>query len=509
MLATVQQYEMGEYDIKPMDMPQDNLRWHQEKKLLFKLDLRLIPVCSLFIFLSLLDQGNIFNAEFEKLQSFIGLQGSQFNHCIMICIVTYSIFAIPSSLGLIKISPSSWLSTIMSCWGVVMTTMGIIHDFPGLFWSRFFLGMFEAGMLPGVSFVISTWYKKSELQFRQAMITALAVSANAFGGLLSWSISMMTGVGGLEGWRWVFVIEGAFSVVVGGFGFMLMCNYPETSEILSYKERRLVTKRVMYAEGWNMDEFEDDEGDEYEGDESEIMTLFRRYKWNGLEDSILDWQVWFHVAIYFCIAVTKYGVNILLPQILDSMHLAEEGIRLVSIPVFVSSSIFSVMVAIASDKIAARSPALVLSFAMIVAGFVIVIISEVHDARGSVAYSGVFLASIGVHTAMPASVTWLSNNTMFQAKRLFALALQLGCGELGGVVATYIYINSPASKPFGHGLMVLFAVCGLGLVILLAWIYSTVNQQRAAICVSGNMERQPNIDLALIGDKNIFFRYMS
>lgn len=103
---------------------------------------------------------------------------------------------------------------------------------------------FEAGMLPGVSFVLSIWYKKNELQFRQALLTGLAVSANAFGGLLSWTILMMTGVGGLEGWRWVFIIEGSLSVVVGGFGYMIMCNYPDTSDLLSYSEKNNEQKSI-------------------------------------------------------------------------------------------------------------------------------------------------------------------------------------------------------------------------------------------------------------------------
>ncbi|VVT52991.1 uncharacterized protein SAPINGB_P003349 [Magnusiomyces paraingens] len=509
MLEAVQIYESEEYDTKPVDMGQYNIQWNQEKKLLLKIDLHLIPVCALFIFISLLDQGNIFTAEFDKMQSFIGLEGSQFNHCIMICIVTYAVFAVPSCLGLIKTSPSSWLSTIISCWGVVMTTMGIIHDFTGLFWSRFFLGVFEAGMLPGVSFVLSIWYKKNELQFRQALLTGLAVSANAFGGLLSWTILMMTGVGGLEGWRWVFIIEGSLSVVVGGFGYMIMCNYPDTSDLLSYSEKKIMNKRVLAAEGWNMEEFEDNEDDEYEGEESEIMQLFKRYKWNGLEGSLIDWQVWFHTMIYIAISVAKYSINILLPRILGSMNFTEEKIKLISIPVFTSSSICSILVAIASDKVAARSPALVLSFVMIIAGFIVIMISEVHDTRGSVAYSGMFLASIGVYTAIPASVTWLSNNTLCQAKRLFALALQIGLGELGGVVATYIYINSNTSKSFAHGMIIIIAFSGLILVILLSFIYLKTNRKRIKICTSVIAERLPNMDLALVGDKNVFFRYMN
>lgn len=165
----------------------------------------------------------------------IGLEGNQFNHCVMACIVAYSIFTVPSGLGLMKTTPGFWIPTIVSCLGVVLTTMGIIHGFSGFFGVASSWGFFEAGMLPGVCFVISTWYGRNELQLRLTLILAVALSLNSLSNLVSYVTSMMKGTGGLEGWRWIFIIKGCLSVVSGGFGYMLIFNYPGNSDLLNEK----------------------------------------------------------------------------------------------------------------------------------------------------------------------------------------------------------------------------------------------------------------------------------
>lgn len=513
MLAIFSQYDVRKAELNSVNqqlLSRNHMQWDQEKRLLTKLDLRIIPVIAFFIFLSLLDQGNIFTAEFDRMQDDIALKGNQFNHCIMICIVTYCMFTVPSSLGLIKVSPSFWIPTIVSCWGVVMTTMGIIYGFSGLFWSRFFLGMFEAGMLPGASFVISTWYRRSELQVRQSLIMSVAVSLNAFGSLISWVISMMKGVGGMEGWRWIFVIEGSVSVVAGGFGYMLMFNYPESSELLTERERKIVQNRVLASEGWAAKEIdEDDTGTNFVIQEDDIFDYLKKYKWHGLEAALLDWQVFLHTLIYLAVSTASYSVSILLPKEMVTLGFDQEAIKLASIPVYVGASIISVLLAIVSDKVTARSPALILSFAMIIAGFVVVLISEQYNTKGSVAYSGLFLAYIGVQTAQPGAIAWLCNNTMCQAKRVFAISIQIGCGNLGGIVATYLYINGPMSTTAIHVIIIFMSVGGLLLVILLVFIYSKVNRQRGDYCELTGCEPLTNAELAFVGDKNPFFRYMN
>lgn len=83
-----------------------------------------------------------------------------------------------------------------------MIGMGFVQDFKGLLIARIFLGITEAGLFPGVSFFLTQWYRRYEINFRIAMFFSAATAAGAFGGLLARLINEMDGVAGYEGWRW-------------------------------------------------------------------------------------------------------------------------------------------------------------------------------------------------------------------------------------------------------------------------------------------------------------------
>jgi MFS family permease len=84
----------------------------------------------------------------------------------------------------------------------------LVTNYHQLLAVRFLLGLFEAGLFPGVNFLLSSWYKREEFGKRGAVFFSAATAAGAFGGLLAAAISKMDGVGGYSGARWIFIIEG-------------------------------------------------------------------------------------------------------------------------------------------------------------------------------------------------------------------------------------------------------------------------------------------------------------
>ena len=73
---------------------------------------------------------------------------------------------------------------------------------------RFLLGIFEAGMLPGIAYYLSRWYQRAELTFRLSLYMVMAPLAGAFGGLLASRILTLDSFGSLREWRMIFAIEG-------------------------------------------------------------------------------------------------------------------------------------------------------------------------------------------------------------------------------------------------------------------------------------------------------------
>lgn len=96
---------------------------------------------------------------------------------------------IPCNIILKKTTPRFWLPTLTIVWGIVATFQGIIHNLSGYFAVRFFLGVAESGLFPGVVWYLSMWYRRSERQFRVALFFSAASLAGAFGGILAWVCS--------------------------------------------------------------------------------------------------------------------------------------------------------------------------------------------------------------------------------------------------------------------------------------------------------------------------------
>lgn len=124
---------------------------------------------------------------------------------------------------------------------------------------RFFLGAFEAGVFPGMIFYLSFWYKPEERATRIAVFLCSATLAGAFGGAIAYAVGHLNGAHGLEGWRWLFIVEGVpsseshrkikrspltFQVALGFFAMAFMPSYPEKASWLDEEEKRLQIARL-------------------------------------------------------------------------------------------------------------------------------------------------------------------------------------------------------------------------------------------------------------------------
>lgn len=108
------------------------MTFSQDKKLLRKIDLHLIPWLSFLYLISFLDRTNIGNAKVDGLQQDLGMTDSQYNNSLTIFFVSYSVFEPFTNVLLKKMRPSVFLPIIMLWWGLCMTCMGLVHNYAGL-----------------------------------------------------------------------------------------------------------------------------------------------------------------------------------------------------------------------------------------------------------------------------------------------------------------------------------------------------------------------------------------
>ncbi|KAK7409216.1 hypothetical protein QQX98_008592 [Neonectria punicea] len=208
---------------------------------------RLVPMLVLLYLIAYLDKTNIGNAKIEGLTEDLNLKGIQYNIVVAIFFIPFVLFAKRYFMRFKR--PSWYMGGIVVAWGIVMTMTGIVQNYGGLLTIRFLLGIFEAGFLPGAILIISNWYLPNGTQVRIAILYTSAATGGAFSGLLALSIAKMDGVAGLEGWRWIFIIEGIFTVIVGVMCIFLLCDTPALStkwleaDEIRYLELRQLSRR--------------------------------------------------------------------------------------------------------------------------------------------------------------------------------------------------------------------------------------------------------------------------
>jgi MFS family permease len=123
--------------------------------------------------------------------------------------------------------------------------MAVVQDFKHLVVLRILVGVFEAGFAPGILLIISSWYKKEEQSKRFGVYMSAAILSGAFGGLLAGAITGgMDGTGGLRGWRWLFIVEGAATIVWAICASFILLDFPANSKRLTERERAIAIARL-------------------------------------------------------------------------------------------------------------------------------------------------------------------------------------------------------------------------------------------------------------------------
>ncbi len=170
-----------------------------EKKLLWKVDLHVVPPLLILFLLAFLDRVNIGNAKIQGMTTELHMEGQDYNIALFVFFIPYILLEVPSNIIIKKVAPSTWLCTIMFLWGICTIGQGLVRNFAGLVAMRFLLGIFEAGLVPGSVYLISMWYKRFELQWRLSVFFSASIIAGAFGGLFAYALAHMDGIGGYSG----------------------------------------------------------------------------------------------------------------------------------------------------------------------------------------------------------------------------------------------------------------------------------------------------------------------
>jgi MFS family permease len=302
----------------------------QDRKLVWKLDLQLIPWLCLLYLASFLDRTNIGNAKIAGLSKDLKLTSSQYNLTLTIFFISYAGFEPLTQILLKRFRPSIFIPVIMVLWGIVMTTMGLVHNFSGLMAARWFLGMAEAGLFPGVNYYLSCWYKRSEFGIRAAIFFSAAAVAGSFGGLLAAAIEKMNGVGGKGGWAWIFILEGLATVLLGIASFWMVHNFPDEAKFLTADDRKRVIRRLK-------------EDDQSSAEHEEFKLA---YLWASLR----DWKTYTGMVIYMGCDGALYAFSLFIPTIIKNLGYSSVHAQLLTVPPYACAAVVTILIGFIADR---------------------------------------------------------------------------------------------------------------------------------------------------------------
>lgn len=424
---------------------------------MWKVDLWLIPWLSLLYLLSFLDRTNIGNARLAGLEEDIGMEPGDYNLALTIFFISYAV-AEPLTNALLKLlTPRIFFTGIIIAWGIIMTLMGIVHNTAGLLAARFFLGIAEAGLFPGVNYYLGCWYKRSEIGVRSSLFFSAAALAGSFGGLLAAAIAKMDGIGGLDGWSWIFILEGLATIIAGLFCWWMVFDWPDTARFLTPDERIRVQRRlILDRQGRVAEDFD------------------KRHIYAALK----DWKTYGYMVIYMGCLCPLYAFSLFLPTILAGMGYQGTRAQLLSVPPYAVAAVLTVAVGFIGDRTQWRGYCNMATVSIGMIGFIMLLATD----NPQVQYAGTFLGAAGIYPTISNTLSWVNNNTEGSLKRAFVLGMVVGWGNLNGVVSSNIYLDHEKPRYWsGHGVVLAYqALFLLGGSVFMHFGLKKLNKDRGA-----------------------------
>jgi len=407
------------------------------EKVLRKISLRLLPFMFILYIISYLDRINISFAG-KPMCSDLHFGEDIFGFGAGIFFLGYCLFGIPSNLAMQKVGARKWISCIMIVWGFVSVGMAFVPNSILFFWMRFLLGVAESGFFPGMIFYLTRWYPKREHGLAVARFMSAIPAAGILGSVISSKVLAMPPLMNLAPWKWLFIITGSPSVLLGLLVLLYLPDGPREANWLTPAEKDLVVSRL----------------------ESQDKTQAQKVT---VVQSILDLRVWVLALLYFTLTLGMYGFQLWLPQIIDATsHGGAANTALLTVLPAIFQAVGMIVIATHSDKTGERKWHLAGAAFVAAAGLILAALLKTPEAMMASLCLTAFgiWGTVGPFWALPTSFLGGSSAAA-------AIALINSMGNLGGFAGPY-FVGAIKSRSSDFSASLIFMAVSLTLGGLLS-----------------------------------------
>ncbi|OAL44698.1 MFS general substrate transporter [Pyrenochaeta sp. DS3sAY3a] len=441
-------------DLKDMDQSKqieitEELTWtpEEEKKLVRKIDLYLLPTIWLMYLLSYMDRTNIGNAKIAGMAADLKLTSNQYSIALVVFFVTYVAFEPPSNMLLVRLKPSIYLPVIMTIWGALTCVMAVIKDFKHLVVLRILVGVFEAGFAPGILLIISSWYKRDEQSKRFGVYMSAAILSGAFGGLLAGAITGgMDGTAGLRGWRWLFIIEGVATIVWAIAAGFILLDFPANTARLTERERAIAIARLR-------------EG----GVRTHVAGEERIGKLESFKLALFDWRTIGFILGYMVI-VGSSTLSYFYPTLVNGLgYTSTVQAQYMTVPIYAVAFVCTAVTTYFADSISNHRGLVIsswLTFSLITS----ICVCTIYNFTARYALLVLMAAGLWASNAVALSFASATFGSMQPEVRAIALALVNAMGNLAQIYGAYLFPATDKPK-YLMGFGVISGMLGFGVFV--------------------------------------------
>ena len=260
--------------------------------------------------------------------------------------------------------------------------------------------------------------------------------------------------------RWIFILEGLLTVVVGATAYLFINNFPATAKFLTPTERRVAEHRLAA----------DSDSSETEG-----------FTWGNVLKALGDPKCWLYCFGFHFMSLPLYTLSLFLPTIIKALGYSSASAQLLTIPPYALATMLTVATAWISERVGRRAPFLIASAVVAMVGYCILLANTDPENQPAMSYVGMFFAAAGIYPATGLVLSWPAVNVGGQTKRAVANALQISIGNCGAVIGTQLYRTEDSPRFIvGHSVALAYTIMSALTTLLTWWYLSKENKKKDA-----------------------------
>jgi D-galactonate transporter len=373
-----------------------------------KVGWRILPLLIVCFIFAYFDRVNISFAKLQ-MQADLNLSEAAYGLGAGIFFFGYFLFEVPSNIMLHKIGARTWIARIMITWGIASTCMMFVQSETSFYILRFLVGVAEAGFLPGIILYFTYWFPaKRRARINAWFMTSIAISGVIGGPLAGLIMTQFAGMHGLAGWQWLFLLEGAPTVLLGLAVLFILKDKIKDAPWLNDGEKQLLESQIAA---------------EQQDTEHDFRAALRQ------PGTLLL------TVIYLFMLMGLYGLTFWMPQLIKNTGVTSTlTVGLLSAIPYAAAGIGMVLIGMSSDRSGERRWHLGLAVA---AGGIGYILSAWFGDNTWFAIGALALAAVGVIGCLP--VFWtLPPKFLSGAAAAGGIALINSVANLGGIISPYL-----------------------------------------------------------------------